>query len=209
MDSKKKFRRKNYFINKRFQTNFIVKFFILILLEVVLAIGVFAYITSGTITTGYMGPDLKVEKTLSFFLPSFSILYLIVALLIGLSGIVVFLLVSHKIAGPLYNFEKSLNIINKGDLSHRCNLRQSDQLITLAESLNNFTSTIDHQIGEVKLAISETIELLDEIQTSLPSGQQDRKISEASLNKVLEKLRQIKNSTDYFKASKERNNSAA
>ena len=205
MESKEKSKRKYYFIKKKFQTGFFIKFIILIFMEVVFAIAIFAFISRGTITTGYAGPELQVEGTLDFFLPTFSLFNLIAAILLGITGIIVFILVSHKIAGPLYRFEKSLKEISKGDLSLRCDLRKADQLVELADSLNQFTSSMDREMGQIKSNLSKTLTAFYDVKTTIASSQKDNSNLETVLNKLSEKLNTLKNSVDYFKISSNKN----
>ncbi len=46
------------------------------------------------------------------------------------------LMVSHRIAGPIYRFEKSAQIISTGDLTHRVSLRTGDEMTELQEEFN-------------------------------------------------------------------------
>ena len=44
---------------------------------------------------------------------------------------------SHKLAGPIYRFEKSTEIIGSGDLTYRVHLRKYDELRELENRFNN------------------------------------------------------------------------
>ena len=63
MTHKAAYNRKNYFIKKKFQTGFFVKFFAIIVVEAAAALGLFLYMSKGTLTTGYSGYELKVART--------------------------------------------------------------------------------------------------------------------------------------------------
>lgn len=45
--------------------------------------------------------------------------------------------ISHKIAGPVYKFEKTCEKISEGDLTQRVFLRKGDSLIELQSAFNN------------------------------------------------------------------------
>ena len=143
-------RRKNYFIKKSFQTRFSLRFVLLILLEALLIAGLFFYVSKGTLTTGYSGAELKIEKTASFFCVSFIFILLIVGIAVGLAGTLVLIFYSHRIAGPLFRFQKSLQEISSGDLTKRIRLRQKDQLGDLGESINLMAESINQRIGQLK-----------------------------------------------------------
>jgi len=143
-------RRRNYFIKKKFQMNFIVKFGLLLLLESILIIALFMYISKNTLTTGYAHSILKVENTQNFFIIPFTLVSLICFTAIGLAGMIVFTLFSHRIAGPLYRFEKILQQIGAGDLTANVKLRKKDQLVEFEKLINILVNTLDNRMGNIK-----------------------------------------------------------
>jgi len=182
-------RRKNYFIKKSFQANFFLRFALLILLEALLIVGLFIYVSGGTLTTGYQGAALKIEKTSSFFFVAYLLISLIVGIAVGLAGMLVFMFLSHKIAGPLYRFEKSLEEISGGNLTHRIRLRKSDQLGDLAQSLNRFTQRMDETMGRLRKEIHEASKLSSSGEPSV------------NLPRIKETLNRLKEMIDAFKTT--------
>ena len=183
------FRRRNYFIKKRFQTSFFLRFVGLLLLEAALIAGLFLYAARGTITTGYHGSAFAVEQTARFFFVNLVLLTLIIGIAVGLCGMVVFTVLSHRIAGPLYRFEKSLEEIAEGNLAHRCRLRKNDQLDELSQSLNRFTERLDDRLGQLKRLAGEASRLCAKAETA-----QDRV-------RLTEIVARLKEATDAFKTS--------
>ncbi|MBI3582870.1 MAG: methyl-accepting chemotaxis protein [Nitrospinae bacterium] len=205
MNEKPIFRRRNYFIKKKFQIDFSIKFLILIVLEAVLAIGLFIYLSKGTLTTSYLGSDLKIAKTSEFFLPTLLLSNLVILGVTGIVGIVVMIFISHKIAGPLYRFEQTLADISNGNLTHRFNLRQDDQLIQLAESINKFTAGMDKMAGDMKYNAHEILKLFSELQSKMSSNNQlSNKELENQLLEASKKVQELKEAIDYFKTSKDK-----
>ncbi|MCX7641118.1 MAG: hypothetical protein N2Z20_00605 [Elusimicrobiales bacterium] len=51
--------------------------------------------------------------------------------------------ISHKIAGPIYKFEKTCDKIAEGDLTQRVFLRKGDALLELQSSFNNMIQKIN------------------------------------------------------------------
>lgn len=204
MNEKPVFRRKNYFIKKKFQIDFSIKFLILIVVEAVLAIGLFIYLSKGTLTTSYLGSDLKIAKTSEFFLPTLLLSNLVILGVTGIVGIVVMIYISHKIAGPLYRFEQTLADISNGNLTHRFNLRQDDQLIQLAESINKFTEAMDKRAGDMKYNAHEILRLFSELQSNISyDNQLSNKELENQMQEVSKKLIELKEAIDYFKTSRD------
>ena len=149
------FRRKNYFIKKSFQAKFFVGFVALLVIEALLIAGLFMRISGQTLTTGYSGSRLVIDKTSSFFFVNFTVMCTIVGIAVGLAGMFVFIFLSHKIAGPLYRFESVLKDLAKGNLTTRINLRKSDQLEDIKNTFNAALESADERLTEVKKDLDE------------------------------------------------------
>ena len=153
MTSRQTPRRRNYFIKKSFQAKFSLRFVLLLALEALLIAGLFFHAAKGTLTTGYSGTELKIENTGVFFCVSFVLIVLIASLAVGIAGMLVFIFYSHRIAGPLFRFQRSVQEISGGDLTGRIRLRQKDQLGDLGDSINEMTESLDQKIGKLKKEI--------------------------------------------------------
>lgn len=198
------FRRRNYFISRDFQVRFTIKFLIVIVIEAILAIGLFMYLSRGTLTTGFIGSDFRIARTSEFFLPTLLVSNLIIIGITAIIGIAVLIYMSHRIAGPLYRFEKILTDIGRGDLTQRFKLRDKDQLSELSESITELTTTMDNRISDIKLRTHELSGLLQEIQTTVPSKPSDSKELENLLREVSENIQALEEVVNYFKTSENR-----
>jgi len=187
------FRRKNYFIKRNFQVNFISKFLILILLEAILIVGLFMHVSNNTLTTGYFDSILTIERTPDFFFVPIILIMLIVAIGIGIAGMVVFIMLSHRIAGPLYRFEKDLTEVGSGDLTKRINLRKTDQLAELKESLNIFIDSLDQRMSRIKNNLSELQELVS------------KKDEPGNTEKIYKMIEVLNDEIEHFKVTSEPN----
>jgi len=195
------FRRRNYFIKKNFQVNFTVKFLIIILIEAFLAAGLFLYMSKGTLTTGYLGSELRIARTYDFFLPMLLLSNLIIVGISAVIGIAVFIFLSHRIAGPLYRFENILDAIKKGDLTQRFKLRENDQFVELANSINEHTDTLDKNMGHLKAGVMEFSQLASKMQTAMASDPSANKELERLLQEMSKKLQELEGAANYFKTS--------
>ncbi len=181
--------RKNYFIKKKFQLNFLLKFVILLLVESLLIGGLFMYVSSDTITTGYLNSTLRIEKTPDFFFISLILIILITVVGIGMAAMAIFIYLSHRIAGPLYRFEDVLRDAERGDLTTRIGLRKTDELAELKESINSLLASTDSRLGRIKKYLLEMEELLshaDDPQTA---------------SKLSSKVNSIKDELAFFRVS--------
>ncbi|MEK7802884.1 MAG: methyl-accepting chemotaxis protein [Deltaproteobacteria bacterium] len=201
MGNRLPFRRRNYFIKKKFQVDFSVKFLIIILIEAFLAAGLFLYLSKGTLTTGYSGSELKIARTYDFFLPMLLLSNLIIVGISAVIGIAVLIFLSHRLAGPLYRFENILDTIKKGDLTQRFKLREKDQFVELANSINEHTDTLDKNMGHLKAGVMEFSQLISKMQTALTSNPSANKELERLLQEMSKKLQELEGAANYFKTS--------
>jgi len=193
--------RRNYFINKKFQTDFSIRFFIIIVLEAIMAIRLFLYLSKGTLTTGYIGSELKISRTYEFFLPMLLLSNIIIGVT-GIIGIVVLIFMSHKIAGPMFRFEKVLDEISKGDLTHKFKLRQGDQFTELEKRINELTDAMDISVGNLKSRVTEISKLFSQLQT-LASAHSTDKDFERLLQDISKKHLELQEAANYFKTSED------
>jgi methyl-accepting chemotaxis protein len=148
-------RRRNYFIEKRFQRNFILKFCVLVMAGSFLS-GVIIYLMSrSTVTTTFENCRLTIKSTWDFMLPAVLISSAVVIVFIGLATIAVTLFTSHRIAGPLYRMEKDIDEVASGNLKKVFRLRQGDELKALAENLDKMTRAIGDMVSGIKRSVSE------------------------------------------------------
>jgi methyl-accepting chemotaxis protein len=92
----------------------------------------------------------------------------VVALIIGSALFSIYL--THRLAGPLYRFERHAADLAQGNLSLRIRLRYNDELQELARMINETVEKLDGTLGEIR----------------------DREASrQASLKRVLEKLKGV------------------
>lgn len=203
MNNRPPFRRRNYFINKKFQTDFSIKFLVIIVIEAVMAVGLFLYLSTGTLTTGYIGSELKITRTHDFFLPMLLLSNIIIVGVTCIIGIAVLIFMSHRIAGPMFRFEKALSDINKGDLTHRFKLRQNDQFKELEERINELTNTIDAGVGNLKSGLTDISSLFSKLQTITSSTHSTDKDIERLLHDISKKLSELQEAANYFKTSQD------
>ncbi|MDD5218257.1 MAG: methyl-accepting chemotaxis protein [Candidatus Omnitrophica bacterium] len=183
-------RRKNYFIKKKFQANFFLKFAGLLVSEAALIGALFVYVSRGTLTAAYRGLDFTIEKTSSYFLGDLLVIVCIVGAAIGVMGVFIFMFLSHRIGGALYRFEKTLEDARNGNLSQRVRLRKTDELHDMNTQFNVFLETMDARMAEMKREVEKGIAAAHSM------------LGDGHSVKMMEHLKQIKTQLEYFKTSK-------
>ncbi len=92
-------------------------------------------------------------------MPAVILTNVITLIVITFATIVVVLFISHKIAGPMFRFEKDLKDIGQGDLTKKVRLRKKDQFTNLADSLNIMTATLHEKVVSAQAEVEQLIEL--------------------------------------------------
>ena len=147
MEEKKKYkRRKNYLINKPLQFAY-AGITVWLLLIAIILIGTFTYyITLNTILN-----QLQVKNQLVDAYKAVSTINLILIKRVGILLILVILFALileifflHRIAGPIYRIEKTLNDIADGKKVHPIKLRKKDFFKSLADSVNKVIEKISN-----------------------------------------------------------------
>ena len=144
------FKRKQVYIKKDFQTRFIIRFLLILLAGGILSIGLTLLNTRETLTSAFVNSKLVIQSTALAIMPSVVFTTVITTLILGVIVVLVTLLVSHKIAGPMYRFEKDIDRIAGGDLKHRINIRKGDQFQEMASALNKMVLNLNTKLSDIR-----------------------------------------------------------
>ena len=98
-------RRRTYFIKKKFQRNFIIKFCVLAIAGAIISGAIVYMMSKSTVTTTFENSRLTIKSTADFILPAVLLSTFVFVVFIGIATVLVTLFASHKIAGPLYRME--------------------------------------------------------------------------------------------------------
>jgi methyl-accepting chemotaxis protein len=75
------------------------------------------------------------------------VMYMIIVLIMSA-------VVSHRMAGPIFKFEKSCATLAEGDLTHRVWLRKGDHLEDLQEQFNNMAAALQQSVKESRDSVA-------------------------------------------------------
>ncbi len=159
MATQKNYKRRQFYIKKDYQFQFIFKFCLLMLTGALVSTGLLFLFSRGTLTSSFEQSRLVVKSTSFAILPHILWTNLLTLILITLATIVVVLFVSHKIAGPMFRFEKDLKQIGKGDLTVVIHLREKDQILEMANSLNEMTTSLRGKVQALESEVEAVLEL--------------------------------------------------
>ncbi len=132
--------RRQYYIKKEFQRNFILNFCLLVVLACVLFGTLIYLLSSSSVTTTFEHSRLVLKHTSDYILPILGIACCVIVACISLATLFVVMRLSHQIAGPIFRFERHLKDVGTGNLAESVSLRSTDELQDFARGLNDMTS---------------------------------------------------------------------
>lgn len=136
------FQRKTILIKKHLQYRYMALLFICVLLGFLVSALDILWTISDVVNKHPMMQPLLDE--MSGMLPLFGLkiaMYMVMVLIVSA-------VISHRMAGPIFKFEKSCSTVAEGDLTHRVYLRQGDQLTDLQDQFNNMTGAVNEVVRE-------------------------------------------------------------
>lgn len=95
--------------------------------------------------------------------------FIILVVLLSLHSI----LVSHRIAGPLVQFQRIFDSVTAGDLSARVRVRQGDYLVKEADSINRMLDTYNARVQGVEQSTNNLLSIAASLRRATASGSLD------------------------------------
>jgi methyl-accepting chemotaxis protein len=157
---KRTWRRKNYFIKKDLQGKYIFSFFLFVIVGSIIFSLIFSMLSANTLTIVYENYNLRIGKTPLILLKEILSAHWIFIATAGVSVVIVSMFLTHRFAGPMYRFEKSVEEMLKGNFDFHIRLRKKDEGKELAGMMNQF-------IGMISSDLMEMRRLSDEIDAGL------------------------------------------
>jgi methyl-accepting chemotaxis protein len=191
--SQSRYKRRNFFINKEFQGKSIFNYFLLVVLGSILFVGAISFFSSNTLSIVYENYHLELGVTPDILLKKFFSAQWFFIVIGGGIVIIITLVLSHRVAGPFYRFEITLDEMINDDLSQKIYLRQKDEGKELANKINQFNVKLSNKVELIKKHKNSIKEYAQEIEAELypPSGKDKT---------VIENLTKIKEQTDKIDA---------
>ncbi len=195
------FRRKKYLVKVGLQLRYMM-LVLLAMLAVLVVVGWTVYFTIWKEITA--DPNLTMDKLVLIFEKGNAELLKKLAIIVLFVG-VLSIFVSHRIAGPVYRFEKSAKVIAEGDLSLRIRLRKGDELQELADAFNQMTESLESMVFNDRRVLKRLEVVLKTLKEKLTTkkawSEEDKKHLLNEIENALEALDKVSSS---FKLSEEK-----
>jgi len=154
---KRTWRRRNYFIKKDLQGKYIFSFFIFVIFGSILFTLIFSFLSFNTLTIVYKNYNLQIGKTPLILLKEILGAHWIFIITAGLAVVIVSMFLTHRFAGPMYRFEKSIEEMLRGNFNFEIRLRRKDEGKELAHKMNQLIAMLSSSFKEMR-TISENIQ---------------------------------------------------
>ena len=188
------YKRRNYFIDNKFQSKFIMRFSALVLIGGMLTIAFIYLLGMQSKTVAIQNSRVIVKTTADFILPLLIQAVIAVTIIVGITTGILTLFVSHKISGPLYRFKKVLETLEQGDFSSEFNIRSADQFHELADEINGMIRNTKQKVLGIKNNVISLKQKLDSLtENDFP---QDKRAALTELKKIADELDKL---VSYFK----------
>ena len=168
-------RRKQFIIDKGFQLRYTAKILLIILFATFFASVVVSY----AFITAHVS-DRPYGQTLFA-----NLLWGIPTMLVVVSVVGVFF--SHKLAGPIFRFGKSLERINNGELDFVINIRKEDELKDFKNRLNEMIGTLRNFVIEDRERAKDISGLVVKLKEDLQGGE----LNQEEIARAVERLSAI------------------
>lgn len=172
-------RRKNYFIDRQFQSRFILKVCLLVILAIALTGILMYYLNRGTTTVAFDNLRIAAKTTADFIAPVTLQILVVVSIFISIAAIVITLYTSHKIAGPIYKLMMEMGRMGRGDFSSPIRIRATDQLQKAASESEAMRVKVCGDLDAIKKDWGALKRELDRIRDRIGNGNEKAAIDEA------------------------------
>lgn len=174
-------RRRNYFIHKRIQTKYaILTVSLLLLYTMILLVAVFAPYAMALFSDLPLSERSQAAEVLLMLDKNIWPGIGVVIILFGVLSI----FITHKLAGPVFVFERMAKNMAEGDLTVRAHLRDGDDLHDLAEYMNQMADSTETVLMNLDKEYKKMSLYVAELESELDA----RDISEKAIVELVKKI---------------------
>jgi methyl-accepting chemotaxis protein len=189
----------NYFLIKNFQGKVILRLFLAVMGGILLFTLLLALFSADTMTIRYSNSDIQVGATPLMLFKSAVMANWVFIVLGGAVLVILGIITSHRVAGPLYHFEKTLRAMAAGNLAYTIHLREKDEGKALAKCFNLFNETMSGKLHSIK----DDVEELEKILEEMSEGEENTGNLEQLNRAAKERVTTLRGKLDFFKLNDE------
>ncbi len=155
-------RRKRYFIDPEFQKRYISMMILTLIVFANIMILLVLSVYIDEVTIAKLQAALSVDAPYKLLLPILVIAELIGLFIVGAMS----LIMSHRMAGPIYRLKMDLKEIEKGDLSRIIKFREKDEFQDVAVCVNGMLESVRVKFNALS-TLRETVKKMESRQQNI------------------------------------------
>jgi len=156
-------KRRNVFIKKAFQARFIGGVFLLMLLSGLCSALLIYWMTGGDLQAQSESAHINIANAWARLGLSLLIGNIVAILIAGTLSVFVVMYASHKIAGPLYRFEKLCEQVGNGELEIIATIREKDQLHDLASAFLEMVNKLRARKARQQESVTSILDQIEQL----------------------------------------------
>jgi len=150
-----KYRRRNYFTRKGFQSRFILRFLVVSSIGVAIAVALFNILVYGKIDALLFSMRLPSENLSNIFIAEALGANIIAVIFVAVMFVATARGVYNRITNSLFRIRTYLSRLSKGDLTSSIVLRPDEEFKDFADELNVMISELNQRFSSVKGRLSQ------------------------------------------------------
>jgi len=190
-------RRKQYIVARRFQLKYVGLILALMFLTAAFCSYVVYY--SSMLLLGEKLANVYPQGRLMAIVNTVNFRILLSMIYITPMIIVIGIFLSHKIAGPVFRIERTLNNMAEGDLSAILALRKGDEMTSLADAINRVTESTKSAVKDQKQRVATAINEINALKQAISSAPQVPPVVGDSLKTLEKELSGIAENLNKYK----------
>lgn len=194
--------RKIIFIDRRFQSEFVMRFVALLLVGTGVFILAAYLILNRRLEETYYSAHYAIKSTGEVLLPALLALGGVFIVVLGIAAVLITMYVSHHIAGPLFAIRRYLESVSRGDLDFEPKLRLKDQTTPLAESLAHALETLNARLVAIRSAADAMRDASGKLTRHIATGDSANEQCRRDLADMLAREDSLARELDYFRLRK-------
>lgn len=161
----KKYKRRNFFIKKDMQGKYILGYFLFVMGGCLFFIALLTFFSSESLTITYRGNNLQFGNTPLMLLRQILTANWFFLVIGGTVVVIIAMLMTHRIAGPMFRLERALDNMLDRNLNDTIFLRSKDEGKEIANKINRFNAELSSDLH----AIQQQAEAIEHILNTLPA----------------------------------------
>lgn len=183
------YKRKKYFIKKNFQGKLILGYFLFMVVGCLIFVLALSYLAADSMTVVYSNNNLQIGQTPLMLFKQLIAAHWFVIVIGAALVVVIATRITHRVAGPMFNLERSLDYMIDGKLDNVIYLRKNDAGKELAAKINQFNAELSAQVRLVQKRSTNIQELLSNYAVLNPESRSEEDLE--SIHASIEKQNQV------------------